>query len=81
MVLVSPSITACQVVISSSPDEPSSGGNSNSSSSSFTRVLVYDLKGEVLEQLTDADKGATILRDLAHLYHYYLHGEKGNDGT
>jgi hypothetical protein len=77
---------ALQVVITSSCDEPaggSSGGgsNSNSSNGSFTRVLVYDLKDEVLEQLSDEDRGATILRDLAHLYHYYLHGEKGNDGT
>jgi hypothetical protein len=65
------------VVITSSADEP----NTSDSISSFTRVLVYDLKDEVLEQLSDEDRGATILRDLAHLYHYYLHGEKGNDGT
>jgi hypothetical protein len=65
-----------QVVITSSSDEPGS-----TDSSSFTRVLVYDLKDEVLEQLSDDDRGATILRDLAHLYHYYLHGENGNDGT
>jgi hypothetical protein len=69
--------TAVQVVITSSADEP----DRNDSISSFTRVLVYDLKDEVLEQLSDEDRGATILRDLAHLYHYYLHGEKGNDGT
>jgi hypothetical protein len=69
-----------QVVITSSSDE--AGGNSDDSSdSSFTRVLVYDLKDEVLEQLSDEDQGATIVRDLAHLYHYYLHGENGNDGT
>jgi hypothetical protein len=65
-----------QVVINSSSNERGS-----TESSSFTRVLVYDLKDEVLEQLSDADRGATILRDLAHLYHYYLHGENGNDGT
>lgn len=69
--------TAVQVVITSSADEP----DGNDSISSFNRVLVYDLKDEVLEQLSDEDRGATILRDLAHLYHYYLHGEKGNDGT
>lgn len=44
-------------------------------------MLVYELKDEVLEQLSDVDKGATILRDLAHLYHYYMHGEQGNTGT
>lgn len=68
-----------QVVITSSSDE--AGSSDDSSDSSFTRVLVYDLKDEVLEQLSDEDQGATILRDLAHLYHYYLHGENGNDGT
>lgn len=66
-----------QVVITSSGEEASAG----SSSSSFTRVLIYDLKSEVLDQLCDEDRGATILLDLAHLYHYYLHGEQGNDGT
>ena len=71
--------SAVQVVITSSADEPNI--SDSNSISSFTRVLVYDLKDEVLEQLSDADRGATILRDLAHLYHYYLHGEKGNDGT
>jgi hypothetical protein len=72
------------VVIASSNDDPGeedAGLGSRCNSSSFTRVLVYDLKDEVLEQLSDGDRGATILRDLAHLYHYYLHGEQGNDGT
>ncbi len=48
---------------------------------SFTRVLIYDLKPEVLAELCDEDDGASILRDLAHLYHYYLHGAKGNQFT
>ena len=46
--------------------------------SSFTRVVVADLKPEVLQQISDADRYATVCRDLAHLYHYYLHGEHGN---
>jgi hypothetical protein len=48
---------------------------------SFTRILIYDLKPDVLGQLCDEDEGATVLRDLAHLYHYYLHGAKGNTFT
>lgn len=78
-----PGVLLSQVVIASSNDEPSEDTQPGSrcNSSSFTRVLVYDLKEEVLEQLSDGDRGATILRDLAHLYHYYLHGEHGNDGT
>jgi hypothetical protein len=78
------SLAPLQVVITSSCDEPAAAGgrdSNGSGSSCFTRVLVYDLKEEVLEQLSDEDRGATILRDLAHLYHYYLHGEQGNDGT
>lgn len=46
--------------------------------SSFTRVVIADLKPEVLQQISDADRYATVCRDLAHLYHYYLHGEHGN---
>ena len=45
---------------------------------SFTRVIIADLKPEVLEQIADADRYEQVCRDLAHLYHYYLHGEHGN---
>jgi structural maintenance of chromosomes flexible hinge domain-containing protein 1 len=73
----------------------------------FTRVMITDLKEDVLAQLlgqgsgggghggggsgsasppgggaADAhDLGADITRDLAHLYHYYLHGAGGNTFT
>jgi hypothetical protein len=75
----------------------------------FTRVMITDLKEDVLAQLLgqgngggggggggggsggaggssspgpDAhDLGADITRDLAHLYHYYLHGAGGNKFT
>eukprot|EP00775_Hariotina_reticulata_P002831 gene2831-3124_t len=53
----------------------------SSSNASFTRVMVHDLKPDVLEQLLDRDNGQSILRDLAHLYHYYLHGAQGNTFT
>jgi len=81
-----------------------------SSGPTFTRVMVTDLKDEVLATLLgggsgpggaggaggggggggnsasppdpDAqDLGADIARDLAHLYHYYLHGAGGNKFT
>jgi len=51
---------------------------------SFTRVVVADLKPEVLAQLVQAPSGSesggagSICCDLAHLYHYYLHGADGN---
>lgn len=45
---------------------------------SFTRVVVADLKPEVLQQITDVDRYEQVCRDLAHLYHYYLHGQHGN---
>lgn len=57
------------------------GTAAGSAGSSFTRVLVYELKPDVLAQLNDGDEGRGVLRDLAHLYHYYLHGPAGNSFT
>lgn len=31
--------------------------------------------------MRDSDCGASVCRDLAHLYHYYLHGPQGNTGA
>jgi structural maintenance of chromosomes flexible hinge domain-containing protein 1 len=45
---------------------------------SFTRVIIGDLKADVIDQLVSDDEGAHICTELAHLYHYYLHGENGN---
>lgn len=42
------------------------------------RVTIGDLKGEILQQIADDDRGAQVCRELAHMYHYYLHGENGN---
>lgn len=47
---------------------------------SFTRVIIADLKPEVLQQIADATRYEQVCRDLAHLYHYYLHGHHGNLG-
>jgi structural maintenance of chromosomes flexible hinge domain-containing protein 1 len=45
---------------------------------SFTRVIIGDLKPDILQQLANDAGGAQICRELAHVYHYYLHGEAGN---
>lgn len=101
------------------PDGPEAAAAASAAASSgptFTRVMVTDLKEDVLAQLlgggggggggvggrcggvgaggaggnnTSAsppdpdsqDLGADITRDLAHLYHYYLHGAGGNTFT
>jgi hypothetical protein len=47
---------------------------------SFTRVLIGNLRPEVLSQLQE-EGASQLLKDLAHLYHYYLHGVKGNSFT
>eukprot|EP00198_Chlamydomonas_reinhardtii_P012225 XP_001701562.1 predicted protein [Chlamydomonas reinhardtii] len=57
---------------SSSAPGPSSGFPS------FTRVTITDLRPDVLALMANADSGAAVCRDLAHLYHYYLHGPAGN---
>jgi hypothetical protein len=45
--------------------------------STFTRVIVSDLKADILKQLRD-EAARNVCRQLAHLYHYYLHGAEGN---
>lgn len=56
-----------------SATDPDTGG----SSESFTRVTVSNLKADILKQFT-AEEGGNICRQLAHMYHYYLHGANGN---
>ena len=46
-------------------------------SSSFTRVIVSGLKPDVLQHF-DGGAAENVCRQLAHLYHYYLHGPDGN---
>lgn len=41
---------------------------------SFTRVTITDLKEEVMEQIANKEAAESVCKDLAHLYHYYLHG-------
>jgi hypothetical protein len=55
------------------PAEPSAPA-----SPGFTRVVVGDLKPDVLAALSDDEGALGVLRDLAHLYHYYIHGPRGN---
>lgn len=54
---------------------------SSAQGGAFTRVIIGDLKPEILQQLTADFDGGQLCRELAHLYHYYLHGEKGNRGA
>lgn len=46
----------------------------------FTRVTVSDVKPEILEQF-QGEEAEHVCRQLAHLYHYYLHGPSGNTGA
>lgn len=68
-----PTDASSQVVSESPKPSPS-----DSERNSFTRVIVADLKPEVLQQIFAPDRYETVCRDLAHLYHYYLHGHQGN---
>ncbi|KAL4443930.1 hypothetical protein ABPG75_011667 [Micractinium tetrahymenae] len=53
-------------------------GGAGGAGPSFTRVVIGDLKPDVLRQIMDDEAGSHICQELAHLYHYYLHGEQGN---
>ncbi|KAK3267358.1 hypothetical protein CYMTET_24075 [Cymbomonas tetramitiformis] len=66
-----PSAYATQPVLERLLREEESEG-----SPSFTRVLVSDLKEDVYEQLQRGDAGSACT-DLAHIYHFYLHGPQG----
>ncbi len=59
-------------------DRVADSQQSTAAGHSFTRVVIADLKPEVLQQIADSDRYEQVCRDLAHLYHYYLHGEYGN---
>lgn len=52
-------------------------GRSGGGDDSFTRVTVATLKPDVLKLFT-VEEGGNITRELAHMYHYYLHGASGN---
>jgi structural maintenance of chromosomes flexible hinge domain-containing protein 1 len=53
------------------------GDSATGGSDSFTRVTVSNLKAEISKQFTQ-EEGHNICRQLAHMYHYYLHGAEGN---
>jgi hypothetical protein len=42
-------------------------------SQTFTRVTISNLKQDILDQFQE-EEGASICKQLAHMYHYYLHG-------
>ena len=45
---------------------------------SFTRVVIGQLKPDILRQVAEDARGQKLCRALAHLYHYYLHGQEGH---
>ncbi len=45
---------------------------------SFTRVIIGELKPSSLAVVLQEEKGQELCRELAHVYHYYIHGEHGN---
>ena len=45
---------------------------------SFTRVLIGQVKPNILRQIADQWAMKQLRRDLGHLYHYYLHGPQGS---
>lgn len=46
--------------------------------SSFTRVIVGNVKSDIIDLISDDNDGSHVCTELAHLYHYYLHGDLGN---
>ena len=49
---------------------------------SFTRTIITDVKPNILQQIKDADALEKLARQLADVYHYYLHGNHGGmEGT
>jgi hypothetical protein len=55
------------------------GGEANDGlGRSFTRVLIGDLKPDIMELIMGEEAGRRICQQLAHLYHFYLHGAAGN---
>ena len=57
--------------------EATPGSADQPSAATFTRVVVSDLKPDILQQFQD-EAAKNVCRHLAHLYHYYLHGPDGN---
>ena len=57
---------------------PAQSQATSESAASFTRVTIGQLKPAILKQMAEEVKKSHIARTLAHLYHYYLHGERGN---
>ena len=52
------------------------GGNE----ASFTRLTISELKEEIADQIKDKYSCEQICRELAHIYHFYIHGSKGTYG-
>eukprot|EP00951_Prasinocladus_malaysianus_P031030 scaffold295170_cov44-Prasinocladus_malaysianus.AAC.1 len=42
------------------------------------RVVIGDLKEDICQLLMDDEQSLRMCNELAHVYHYYLHGAGGN---
>ena len=49
-------------------------GEKTRSKASFTRLTVSELKGDIVKQIKDKYSCEQICRELAHIYHFYVHG-------
>ena len=41
-------------------------------------MVVGNIKPEILQEMADDADGKTLCSQLAHIYHYYLHGQRGS---
>ena len=60
--------------------ETDTGAAEGAGGSSFTRVMIGQVKPNILRQIADEPGMQQLCRDLSHLYHYYLHGPQGSRG-
>ena len=58
-------------------DRPTMASTQSGSRRSFTRLLVSDLKPDVVAQVQSQESCQQICSELAHIYHFYLHGTEG----
>lgn len=77
---LTPIETAFQPLVQSWVAAEVDAGAEEAGGSSFTRVMIGQVKPNVLCQIADEPGMQQLCRDLSHLYHYYLHGPQGSRG-
>ena len=75
--VLQPKAAAPDIVGAWAAEETGAGGDGQPT---FTRVVISDLKADILQQIR-GEASENVCRQLAHLYHYYLHGPDGNVPT